>query len=187
MDPITQTSQKLLLERLRQGLAQQRSPSEEAPPPYTSSDFEGDSDSDEDDGEDDSPLSLTINAAHSIQGSNNLVPTSPTPLADATKFSSLLLHAVNQLNNSTPTCSSSAGKSRRRLKVDLTINCGITVIGDRNVIGNVGLKARQSPPMAIAGPQLGNSAVAGAKRKAEEAAEQEAQPKKILVEEPSSS
>lgn len=142
-------------------------------------DSDNDSDSDEeyeDDSEPESPLSLTVNAAHSIQGSNNLIPTSPSPLADASKFSSLLLHAVNQLNNAST-------KSRRKLKVDLTINCGITVIGDRNVVGNVGLKARP-PPITIAGPQLGNSAVVGAKRKAEEENEQRA--KRVASDEPAS-
>lgn len=58
-------------------------------------------------------------------------------------------------------------RPRRKLKVELTINCGITVVGDRNVIGHVGLKPRQ-PPHVIAGPQLGGSVVAGAKRKVEE-------------------
>ena len=177
---LTQISQKLLAERARQSLAP-KSPIE-APPPYTSSEADSDSDDDEEEDEPESPLSLTINAAHSIQGSNNLVPTSPTPLADATRFSSLLLHAVNQMNNTATT------KPRRKLKVDLTINCGITVIGDRNVIGNVGLKARP-PLMTIAGPQLGNSALAGAKRKAEEVqlSDQEPKPKRTSLEEPSSS
>lgn len=165
MDPITHISQKILVERARQN-SQQRSPIEAAPPPYTSSDSGNDSDDEEEDDEPQSPLKLTINAPHSIQGSNNLVPTSPTPLADATKFSSLLLHAVNQMNN---VANAPDMKPRRNVKVELTINCGITVVGDRNVIGNVGLRPRP-PPTAIAGPigGLGSNAVVGAKRKAEE-------------------
>ena len=155
MDPITQLSQKLLAERARQGPQQQRSP---PPPPYAPSDSGEDSDNDEHEEDEpaSSPLKLTINAAHSIQGSNNLVPTSPTPLADATKFGTILLHAVKQLNNAHV-------KSGRAVKVDLTINCGITIVGDRNVIGNVGLKPK-APSNAIGSP----GAVAGAKRKAED-------------------
>ena len=166
MDPITHISQKILAERARQGAQQQRSPPpESAPPPYTPSDSGDDSDEEQED-EPSSPLKLTINAAHSVQGSNNLVPTSPTPLADATKFSTILLHAINQINSAATV---SHLKSRRAVKVDLTINCGITVIGDRNVIGNVGLKPKL-PPNAICGPgaELGTSATVGAKRKAEE-------------------
>lgn len=143
-----------------------------APPPYSPSETDGasDDDDDEEDGPSSSPLKLTINAAHSIQGSNNLVPTSPTPLADATKFSTILLTAIKQLNT---VHELAEGYSRRALKVDLAINCGITVIGDRNVVGNVGLKPK-APAQGVARPAAmvaspSESAVAGAKRKGEEA------------------
>ncbi|KAI7523288.1 hypothetical protein KC331_g18755, partial [Hortaea werneckii] len=100
-----------------------------------------------------------LNAAHNIQGSNNLVPTSPSPLADATRFTTLLLAAVKQLNaaaTSDPLSSSSsrifpAAKRAPPLTVDLTINCGITIVGDRNVVGNVSLKPK-APAQAFAGP-----------------------------------
>ncbi|KAI7523232.1 hypothetical protein KC331_g18793, partial [Hortaea werneckii] len=99
-----------------------------------------------------------LNAAHNIQGSNNLVPTSPSPLADATRFTTLLLAAVKQLNSaaSDPLSSSAsrifpAAKRAPPLNVDLTINCGITIVGDRNVVGNVSLKPK-APAQAFAGP-----------------------------------
>jgi len=188
MDPLQHLSQKLLAERVYRSLQQQQpAPPTTAPPPYTPSetnnvdtdtdtDFE---DEDEDEDEDEptpsssssSPIKLTINAAHSIQGSNNLVPTSPTPLADATKFSAVLLAAVKQLNAAAET---STG-AKRALKVDLTINCGITVIGDRNVVGNVGLKAKTSVHVAAAASPIDRqsslpaaAAVIGAKRMAED-------------------
>jgi len=175
MDPITQLCQKLDTERTYQSLQptqQQQATPETAPPPYTPSDTDTDSDAEDDDDEPDtsSPLKLTINAAHSIQGSNNLVPTSPTPLADATKFSTVLLAAVKQLNNA---ATESSSKSKRALKIDLTINCGITVIGDRNVVGNVGLKQKPTA-QAVAGPgtpfsgHVAGNALAGAKRKVED-------------------
>lgn len=162
MDPLAQISRKILVERGRQN-TRQRSPIE-APPPYTSSESGNDSEEDDDNDDEDEPLKLTIDATHSIQGSNNLVPTSQTPLADASKFSSLLLHAVNRMNN---IANPADTRPRRKLKVELTINCGISVVGDRNVVGNVGLKPKQ-PQHIIAGPQLGRSVVAGAKRKVEE-------------------
>lgn len=173
MDSITRLSQKILAERARNGTQQQPTPST-APPPYSESDMDSD---DEDSDDESSPVKLIVNAAHSIQGSNNLVPTSPTPLADATKFSTLLLHAVNQINaaNSAANANSTGGAPtfRRPLKVDLTINCGITVIGDRNVIGNVGLRPKQpngaaAPPPPTTAATTSTPVVAGAKRKSEE-------------------
>ena len=166
MDPTTQLCHKLNAERTHQSLRQQPTPPEMAPPPYTPSDTDSEPDDDEE-RDTSSPLKLTINAAHSIQGSNNLVPTSPTPLADATRFSTILLAAVNQINNA-----ATEGKAKGPLRVDLTINCGITVIGDRNVVGNVGLKPKPAA-QATAGPgaTLASqpvNAVAGAKRKVED-------------------
>lgn len=168
MDSITHLSHKLIAERARQQQQQrqqQNSTSETAPPPYTCS--EEDSDFDEDDCDEPSmPVKLTLNAAHSIHGSNNLIPTSPTPLADATRFSTLLLHAVNQINAATAASNSTAdrrSRGRRGVKVDLTINCGLTVIGDRNVIGNVGVR----PKNPVGAVSSNAAAVVGAKREAE--------------------
>ena len=173
MDPLSQLCQKLNAERTHQTRRPQQQPTPEtAPPPYAPS--EADDNSEEEDDDDDenassspSPLKLTINAAHSIQGSNNLVPTTPSPLADATRFSTILLAAAQQLNNATGAASSSR---KRALKVDLTINCGVTVVGDRNVVGPMGLKRRE-PAQAVAGPGAvagqGRDTVAGAKRKAD--------------------
>ncbi|KXT19036.1 hypothetical protein AC579_8722 [Pseudocercospora musae] len=151
---ITHLTQKILAERARQ---QQANPTPDAPPPpYSEEDDDMDSEN-----EDELPVKLTLNATTSIKGSNNLVPTSPSILQDATKFSSLLLHAVNQINAAYTHANSEAAQSskmRRHLKVDLTINCGVSVVGDRNVIGNVGLRPKNQA----------TDAVAGAKRKAEE-------------------
>ncbi|KAK5168088.1 uncharacterized protein LTR77_006656 [Saxophila tyrrhenica] len=160
MDPAAAQQMNLLTQQ-----AQHQPPPDTAPPPYDGPDSDSDSDAGDDDEEDDStpppssPLKLTINAAHQIQGNNNLVPTSPSALSDATKFSAILLHTVNALNKAAGV---ENGRRRRALKLDLTINCGVTVVGHRNVVGSVGLKPK--PAMAVAG--TGN-AVAGAKRKAE--------------------
>lgn len=167
MDPFDRTPHKALTERPRR----HTSPPETAPPPpysppYTDEEMDSDQESDDGPYEEPStlPLKLTIDASNSVQGSNNLVPTSPTQLPDAAKISSLLLHAVNQINQSGH--ATSGGRSP--LQVDLTINCGNTIVGDRNVIGNVGL--RHGTPTAgfgspIPGPQLGGPVTIGAKRK----------------------
>ncbi|KAK4636078.1 hypothetical protein CLAFUW4_01939 [Fulvia fulva] len=167
MDSIAHLTQKLLRERARNNQLP-----ETAPPPYSESDMEdSDDDDDDQDEEEAEPVKLTINSAHRIHGSNNLVPTSSTPLADATKFSTLLLHAINQIN----AANANARDSRRRpLKVNLTINCGLEIVGDRNVVGAVGVK----PKVNVGGNAVPSSvaAVAGAKRKAEDAGEDVAEP-----------
>lgn len=173
MDSINHLTQTILVERARQTINQSDQLPDTAPPPYTASE-ENDSDSgsacsDEDDEDDDtSSVKLTINAANSIEGSNNLVPTSPSPLADATKFSALLLHAVNRIN-------STAGTKRQgRINVELTINCGVTVVGDRNVVGNIGLKPKAGASRADVVPEeqkrnvRAAAAVGGAKRKVDD-------------------
>ncbi|KXT02803.1 hypothetical protein AC578_5391 [Pseudocercospora eumusae] len=151
---ITHLTQKILTERARQ---RQSNPTPEAPPPpYSEDDDDMDSENEEE-----LPVQLTLNATTSIKGSNNLIPTSPSLLQDATRFSTLLLHAVNQINAANTHANSEATESsklRRHLRVDLTINCGVSVVGDRNVIGNVGLRPKNQA----------TDAVAGAKRKSED-------------------
>ncbi|KAM0723164.1 hypothetical protein Q7P37_001364 [Cladosporium fusiforme] len=174
MDTIIQINNKLMAEHNPQPAPIHQATENAPPPPYTDSDSDSDSDSD-----DEEPMKLIINANHSIHGSNNLVPTSPSALADATKFSAILLNAINQLNNAATTAPNAPhvpSPTPRRLRVDLTINCGIAVVGNRNVIGNIGLK-----PKAATLTQNGfvpadgqptapepEGVVAGAKRKAEE-------------------
>jgi len=179
MGPIQQLCQNLAAGQTHQSLCiQQPTPPDTAPPPYSSSEADDSSDEDDEDDTDgdddtDTPFKLTFNAASHIQGNSNLIPTSPSSLADATRFSTLLLAAVNQINNrlaSGATTAASGGKSARRrgLKLDLTINCGVTIIGDRNVVGNFGLRPK-APAQAVAGPSAPMSPVsAGAKRKAED-------------------
>ena len=170
MEALTRIANKLAAERARQTTQSQTQPSiQGAPPPYTATDIDVDpcSDDDEDVEADTSlpsPLKLTINAAHSIRGSHNLVPTTASPLTDVTKFSALLLHSINQINAAAVT----TGSERRRLRVDLTINCGITVIGDRNVIGAVGLRPKLEADGKAGNGVVSKNAVVGAKRKAEE-------------------
>lgn len=171
MATITQLTNKIMAERARRQLQQPAThqPIQTAPPPpYTESESDSDSECDDDES-DEEPMKLVMNANHSIHGSNNLVPTSPSALADATKFSTILLNAITQLNS---VANAQIGQARP-LRVDLTINCGITVVGNRNVIGNVGLRPK-APTLtrdglvaaSVEGAEGG--AVTGAKREAED-------------------
>ena len=169
MDTITQLTNKIMAERAHQPVVHQAIDTA-PPPPYTESTSDSDDDSDD---EEEEPMKLVINANHTVHGSNNLVPTSPSILADATKFSAILLSAVTQLNNAVAAANAQTGQPHC-LRVDLTINCGIAVVGDRNVIGNIGLKPK-APTLTPSGftaaatddTAMGaESAVAGAKRKA---------------------
>ena len=163
MDPIAHLTQKLLSERARQTTQPQAQAHQDLapPPPYEEEDSTHDSDDEDED--DEPPLKLTLNAAHSIHGSNNLVPTSPTALSDATHFSTLLLHAVQKLNEA----ADASPTSKRRLNVELTINCGVTIVGNRNVVGNVSLKPKGSGEKAGV-TAAGAEVQLGAKRKADE-------------------
>ncbi|KAK6443457.1 hypothetical protein LTR95_000284 [Oleoguttula sp. CCFEE 5521] len=169
---------KLTLDRLRH-TQQLPSPTDTLPPPppYAASEASASDDEAGDSDDDEQPLRLTINAQQAVHGNNNLVPISPSPLADATRLSAMLVTALRQVNESS---------GKRRVRVDLTINCGITVVGDRNVVGGVGLKAKGSSAHGVAAAAAvgaasmrsglqasGNAgcalqAGAGAKRKAED-------------------
>jgi hypothetical protein len=147
------------------------------PPPYEDSlDSESDAsdaEADEDEHSPHQPLKLCINAASSVHGCNNVVQTPPPPFADISKFSTLLLHAMNQISAASNTSKPSPRRRQRTLKVDLTINCGITVIGDRNVVGGIGLR-HKAAIATVPGSSTATNApdsdavVIGAKRKADD-------------------
>ncbi|EMD01212.1 hypothetical protein BAUCODRAFT_21143 [Baudoinia panamericana UAMH 10762] len=192
MAPLEQLYAKFEAERTHQSLRQQQHPTPpfSAPPPYTASDEDSDTDFESDSsGETTSPFKLTINAAHSIQGSNNIVPTSSTLTLDATKLSTILVAALTQLNGIATSAETNSTRARA-LKVELTVNCGVTVIGDRNVVGHMGVKPRFPqqqqqqqqqfvPVTAIL--HAGNSGT-GAKRKAEEDVDKEREHRKCECE-----
>jgi hypothetical protein len=181
MSPITQQiANKTMADRTRQPAStfiQQIQQADQAmdnapPPPYT--------DADSDDAEDYEQLQqqhkLTINADHKITGQGNLVSINPSVLADATKFSAILLKTIAVLNAAATSTAGGDGndQARRPLCVDLTINCGVHVIGSRNVVGNIGLKRKAAVPTpegsstAAEMVDLGaEGAVGGAKRKAD--------------------
>lgn len=165
---ITQLTNKIMAERANQPQQQHQATHTAPPPPYSDPDTDADSDDEED--SDEEPMKLVIDASNTIHGSNNVVPTSPAALADASKFSAILLQTIAQLNQA----ARAHDGSMRPLRVDLTVNCGVAVVGDRNVIGTFGLKPKAptlapnglavDAPLAVAEAQV----AAGAKRKAED-------------------
>lgn len=163
---ITELTNKIMAE----GAAHQQHQATHTAPPPPYSDPDTDADSDDEDPDEEEPMKLVINASNTIHGSNNLVPTSPSALADASKFSSILLHTIAQLNQA----ARGRDGSMRPLRVDLTVNCGVAVVGDRNIIGTFGLKPK-APTLAPNGfavdaqvAAAGAQVAAGAKRKAED-------------------
>ena len=164
------------------------------PPPYEEAGSQASSDSDESERRNESatnpspspPIKVTVNAAHNIQGCNNLIPTSPTPVVDATKLGAMLLQAFAKGRS---TANDAQQQQTRPLgEIQLIVNCGITVIGHRNVVGAFNLKPRTTggantttgasiPATAFMteGPILNeNNVSTGAKRKAEEVCYQSA-------------
>jgi len=105
--------------------------SDNPPPAYTAEDNLIDSE-DEHEDEDPSPVTLVLNADTKVHGTGNMIAT--TPLSDATRLSALLLAAVQSLNGA-KTSAIESGSATPILQVNLTINCGVTVIGDKNVVG----------------------------------------------------
>jgi hypothetical protein len=131
MDSLMHSCQKIMLERAtgEEGEHHPQELSDIPPPAYTAEDNLSDS---EDEDEDPSPISLVLNADTKVHGTGNMIAT--PPLADATRLSALLLAAVQSLNAARANATAS-GSPTPVLQVNLTINCGITVIGDKNVIG----------------------------------------------------
>lgn len=200
MDPrIAEILQKLIADG-----ATQITPGD-APPPYSLSGpsttnpanniaIDDEDEFSENDDDDPSPdVNFTINATHNIRGNNNIVPTAATTYSIASKLSDALVGSIERMHN--PLDSLGSRSSARRMKVSLTINCGITIIGDRNVVGNIphiGLKPKSPVGAVIAGPVDGQRARAmasvdggavqiGAKRKAERDGDDMPEAKRVVA------
>jgi hypothetical protein len=131
MDSLMHSCHKIMLERAsaEDDEHHPQQLSDIPPPAYTAEDNLSDR---EDEDEDPSPVTLILNADTKVHGTGNMIAT--PPLADASRLSALLLAAVQSLN-AAKTNAIESGSSTSVLQVNLTINCGITVIGDKNVIG----------------------------------------------------
>ncbi|KAH0371141.1 hypothetical protein KCU65_g2107, partial [Aureobasidium melanogenum] len=133
MDSLMHSCHKIMLERASTEEDGEHHPQEllDIPPPAYCAE-ENLSDLEDEEDEDPSPVTLILNADTKVQGTGNMIAT--PPLADATRLSTLLLAAVQSLN-AAKTSATESGLPSPTLQVNLTINCGITVVGDKNVIG----------------------------------------------------
>ncbi|KAG9574421.1 hypothetical protein KCU77_g13998, partial [Aureobasidium melanogenum] len=134
MDSLMHSCHKIMLERASAEEDSEHHPqklSDIPPPAYSAEETLSDLEDEEED-EDPSPVTLIHNADTKVHGTGNMIAT--PPLADATRLSTLLLAAVQSLN-AAKTSASESGSRTPVLQVNLTINCGITVVGDKNVIG----------------------------------------------------
>lgn len=165
----------------------------ELPPPYCEDDSDSDHDP-EDEGRN-PDIRLLINAEQVVRGSHNLVPINGAHILQAAKINTVLLNVINDINKSN--CN-----PRRPLKVHVNLNCGVNVVGDRNVIGNFGVAPRLPPQRpdpatttATAGTTtsatVGATTVAtadtttGAKRKADNDADENPTAKRVTTRAPS--
>jgi hypothetical protein len=114
------------------------------PPPYTPMNrcyFTRAGDEEEEEEQETVPsTNITFNAPMTIHGSNNIVS---FPSADFTRMAAMIIATVQK---------TTVQESLRNISINL--NCGITVVGQRNVIGSVGVR-----PMALR-QQLGQQAAA---------------------------
>ncbi|KAF2094922.1 hypothetical protein NA57DRAFT_80089 [Rhizodiscina lignyota] len=155
------------------------------PPAYTrfSSPFSG-SDLSEDPDMDTPTTTFRIDATTTIQGSNNVVS-----LVDSTRLIAMFSAALVQARAQAPT----ENNTPRNINVEL--NCGITIVGDRNIVGSlptalairrrqaVAAAAAKAASMAGATSTAEAQANAGVKRKAEDDGEEseERNIKKVAV------
>ncbi|QIX02192.1 hypothetical protein AMS68_007709 [Peltaster fructicola] len=140
------------------------------PPPYNESDYDFNYESDCEGSTPD--VQLSINANQVVRGSHNLIPINDIPMAHATRISAMLLSAFTQ---NSKVDSQNVLAPGRPLKVHLNINCGIHIIGDRNVIGNIGITPKIAQRPVGQGVQTTeNSAVDRGKRRLADGGEHEA-------------
>ena len=134
MDSLMHSCQKIMRERVAAGTNEQHPQdiTDLPPPAYTAEDTLTDSEDENEEDEDPSPITLVLDASSQVHGTGNMIAT--PPLADATRLSALLLAAVQSLS-AAKTAATKPGSQTPILQVNLTINCGITVTGNNNVVG----------------------------------------------------
>lgn len=172
MSNLTHPNPKIMAERMRMpaGDGQQDTPIETAtatgpPPPYADNHHHGMHNLGQDEEvECEGPtIDLTINAATQIHGHNNLVPQSQAQYQDASRITAVLMQALQQFHERTLGAAQTEAQhsTSGKMNISLTINCGTTIVGSRNVIGNFGVRARGAAvaPLNTAGA---NAAAAGA-------------------------
>lgn len=133
----------------------------EARTPNMSSSYDPETEEERENSEDDTP-EITINAATQIRGNGNIISIAQMDSARVANLVATILSGspipsdpVAQTPPTSPTSPPQApvispssarteGKKKSSLNVNITINCGATIIGDRNIVGpGLGDIARQ--------------------------------------------
>jgi hypothetical protein len=130
------------------------------PPPYTPSTNPFISPAEEEEEEEHPSTNITFNSPVTIHGSNNIVS---FPSLDLIRMAATIIATVSQKAGLEPSKNTS-----------IQVNYGVTVIGDKNVVGSVGIRPlgprqQQGQQAAtVAAAPSGNGASFSLKRKAEE-------------------
>ncbi|KAF2869760.1 hypothetical protein BDV95DRAFT_596075 [Massariosphaeria phaeospora] len=109
---------------------------------------------DEEEGADDNTPEVTINAQTQIRGHGNII--SP-PHMDSAQIAHLVTSTINGIASGEADPASGVRPARQSSKVRITVNCGATVIGDRNIVSlNIGEAARHFQAQTQAQAQRSN-------------------------------
>lgn len=124
-------------------------------------------DSDDEDEYIEPDVSLTIDAAQHIRGTGNLVPSGQVHVAQAVRFSTMLINTVCGTLKDQATSSASLNpiERRRPLQIKILVDCKISVVGDRNIVGAFAINHKSA---ASKQQDTACNAAAGVKRPAEE-------------------
>jgi hypothetical protein len=103
------------------------------PPPYTPP-AHGFLDEDDEEEEESAPrTNISIHAPTSIHGSNNIVT---MPMLDTTRLAGIIMTAINQKITA-------VGSQQNHFNIH--INCGINIVGERNIVGNLPMRKYPMP------------------------------------------
>ncbi|OCK80622.1 hypothetical protein K432DRAFT_382031 [Lepidopterella palustris CBS 459.81] len=160
MDSLQHAAQKIHLD------TNTTTPSQPTPPPaYTTAaatDFSDD---------DDTTTSVILNASTQVRGSFNIITTTPL---DTPRISALFVALMKGAPNAV---------APERIKIQ--INCGVTIVGDRNVVGTIPVRPRPQATVAVVETQNaaeGEGDKWSPKRKAEEDPSDIPSSKKVEIE-----
>lgn len=95
------------------------------PPPYTPPPRNFFNNADEDDEEEPEPsITFTIHAPTTVHGSNNIIAIPPP---DVARLTAAMIGSISQ-------------KLNLARNINVQINCGVSVIGDKNIVGNPAIR-----------------------------------------------
>lgn len=110
----------------------------------------------EDDKEEEDTPEIIINAATQIRGNGNIISIAQIDSVRIASFLTAILNGQQPTDVASPREGSSSTPATREImtkqfpKMNITVNCGATIIGDRNIVGpGLGDVARQMRNQAV--------------------------------------